>query len=259
MAMSVRSPVFDSVILLAGPVEQSTLGALLRSHNPQLNVHPATTAADVDALEPALLARARLVAFTTPVIVPPKVLDGLGYGAYNFHPGPPEYPGWAPAHFAIYDRALLFGATAHGMVERVDAGPIVGVEWFAVPPGETVHGLECLAYVALARLYWLLAEHLATRCEPLPEIDTQWSGRKSSRRTYAAMCDIRPDISKDELDRRVGAFGGEYFGISHTIKLHGYTFRLVKPEANNEPVAAQNQIATALLASARQPALQAAG
>jgi methionyl-tRNA formyltransferase len=121
-------PVFDTIILLTGPVEQSVLGALLRSHNPRLKVHPAQMAADIDALEPALLARARLVAFTTPVIVPPGVLDALGYGAYNFHPGPPEYPGWAPAHFAVYDRAPLFGATAHVMVERVDAGPIVGVE-----------------------------------------------------------------------------------------------------------------------------------
>jgi hypothetical protein len=63
--------VFDTIILLTGPAEQIALGALLRSHNPQLIVQPVTTLADVEALEPTLLARARLIGFTTPVIVAP--------------------------------------------------------------------------------------------------------------------------------------------------------------------------------------------
>jgi hypothetical protein len=131
------------------------------------------------------------------------------------------------------------------MVERVDSGPIVGVDWFGVPPGTGVHDLECMAYTALARLYWLLAKHLATESMPLPEIGEYWSGRKSSRRAYAEMCDIGLDISKDELERRVRAFGGEYFGISHTIKLHGYTFRLVAPDAADAASAAQDRHASA--------------
>jgi len=45
------------------------------------------TLADVNALSPDVLARARLIAFVTSVIVPARVLDRLGYGAYNFHPG----------------------------------------------------------------------------------------------------------------------------------------------------------------------------
>ena len=62
-----------------------------------------------------MLARARLIAFATPVIVPGRILASLGYGAYNFHPGPPQYPGWAPAHFALYEQANEFGATVHAM------------------------------------------------------------------------------------------------------------------------------------------------
>jgi methionyl-tRNA formyltransferase len=220
--------VFDTVILLTGAVEQPVLAAVLRNHNPALTVLPAVTAADLDAFEPSLLRRARLVAFTTPVIVPARMLDALGYGAYNFHPGSPEYPGWAPAHFAIYDRAPLFGATAHVMIERVDAGPIVGVELLPVPAGATVHSLECLAYAALARLYWLLAKDLATQSDPLPDLGMCWGPRKGSRRSYARMCDIPPDISRDELDRRVRAFGDDHFGLNPSISLHGYTFRLVK-------------------------------
>jgi methionyl-tRNA formyltransferase len=126
---------FYTVILLTGSAEHVALAAALHGHRPQLIIHCATTPEDLAALEPASLSRARLIAFATPVIVPPHVLDTLGYGAYNFHPGPPQYPGWAPAHFALYEQASEFGATVHAMAERVDSGPIVDAALFPIPPG----------------------------------------------------------------------------------------------------------------------------
>src|SRR5665213_475214 len=120
----------DTILLLAGAAEQSILPLALRGHNPLLTVIPVGSAAELAALDPDLLRRARLIAFVTAEIVPPSVLARLGYGAFNFHPGPPSYPGWAPAHFALYDEARQFGATLHVMVEQVDAGPIIDVAFF---------------------------------------------------------------------------------------------------------------------------------
>src|SRR5471032_2716576 len=188
---------FDTIVLLSGPAEQAALACLLRRHNPQLTVHAAASLAEIDALEPALLARARLIGFVTPVVVPKRILDALGFGAYNFHPGPPHYPGWLPAHFAIHDRASVFGATAHVMTERVDAGPIVGVELFSVPPYASVERLEELAYVQVARLFWKLAEALANQCEPLAELPVRWTGRKSTRRMFAATFEMPIDVTTE--------------------------------------------------------------
>lgn len=186
----------DTIVLLTGPVEQPFLGPVLQGYNPRLTVQPVVTSADVAALEPELLRRARLVAFATDVVVPAEVLNQLGYGAYNFHPGSPHFPGWGPALSAIYNRATEFGATAHVMTERVDAGPIVGVELFPIPANITiVADLEALAYSHLARLFWGLAQALATRVEPLPTLPIAWSGQKSSRRQYAAMQDTLFDAS----------------------------------------------------------------
>jgi methionyl-tRNA formyltransferase len=195
--------VFDTIILLTGPTEHPVLASVLRERNPRLTIRPVETLADVAALEPQLLQRARLVAFATDVVVMPDVLGRLGYGAYGFHPGPPHFPGWRPAHFAVYYQAVEFGATAHVMTERVDAGPIIGVELFRIPPRTTVSGLEELAYVQLARLFWRLAEPLATQLEPLAELPIRWSGKKTSRRTFAAIFGFPPDMPEDELNRRV--------------------------------------------------------
>src|ERR1700744_6253046 len=153
---------FDTIILLCGEAEQSALPHALRGHNPQLAVIPVRSQADLDRLDSHLLRRSRLIAFVTPVIVPADILHRLGYGAFNFHPGPPDYPGWAPAHFALYDRAGEFGATAHVMVEQVDEGPIVDVARFPIPADIPVLGLEGLAYAHLAQLFWRMAKSLAT-------------------------------------------------------------------------------------------------
>jgi len=155
------------------------------------------------------------------------VLRQLGHGAYNFHPGPPQYPGWAPSHFALYEQATEFGATAHLMAARVDSGPIVDVASFAIPPGTGVLALEGMTYARLAQLFWTLAKPLATSAEPLPTKPVQWSARKNSRRGYAAICDIPLDIGKDEFERRMRVFGGNHFGVAPTIHLHGVEFRAV--------------------------------
>src|SRR5665213_1806561 len=167
----------DTIILLTGAIEQPVFTSVLRVHNPRLAVIAVATLTELNELPPNVLARARLIAYTTGIIVPANVLDRLGHGAYNFHPGPPSYPGWAPAHFAFYQRATEFGATAHVMVARVDEGPIVGVETFPIPPDISIAGLEGMAYARLSYLFWSLARPLATRCEPLAQLPIRWSGR----------------------------------------------------------------------------------
>jgi methionyl-tRNA formyltransferase len=228
---------FDTIILLTGPAEQTVLASVLRRNNPQLTIRMAASRADIDALEPGVLARARLIGFVTPVVVPKRILDALGFGAYNFHPGPPHYPGWLPAHFATYDRAAEFGATVHVMIERVDAGPIVGVERFRIPPHIGVAELERLAYVEIARLFWSLAPALAEGTT-LAELPIQWSGRKSTRRMHASLCDISADISENELNRRIDAFGAGHFGASPTITLHGPRVRYIELDAVIETASA---------------------
>jgi hypothetical protein len=74
-----------------------------------------------------------------------------------------------------------------------------------------------------------MAKSLATDPKLPPVLATEWGRRKYSRRAYRAMCDIPLDIPKDELDRRLKVFGGNHFGISPTINLHGIEFRAVLP------------------------------
>lgn len=227
----------NTIILMTGPVEEVALTEVLRRHNEDLAIHPVRTQEQLETLDPAVIARARLIGFVTPVVVPPHILNALGFGAYNFHPGPPEYPGWIPAHFAVYDKATTFGATAHLMAERVDAGPIIDVERFNIPPGTGVTRLQEMAFTQAARLFWRLAPVLAIQSAPLPELPIKWAGTKSTKRMHKAMCEVTPDISSQELQRRIEAFGAGDFGVELTVTLHGHKFRYIAPaaESNTEP------------------------
>jgi methionyl-tRNA formyltransferase len=216
-----------TIILLTGTASQQlALTRLLNEHNPALSIRCAVTLEDLDAIEPDVLREARLVAFTSGVIVPRPLLAALGYGAYNFHPGPPEYPGWAPAHFALYEGAKSFGATAHVMTKRVDSGPIIGVECFDIPEGANVRDLEQIAFVRLAYLFWRLSHGIACETGPLPTLPIAWSGTKSTKRMYEKLCDIPSDIEPTELARRIRAFNDDFRAIPLTVTLHGIRFRL---------------------------------
>ncbi|MDI3468854.1 MAG: Methionyl-tRNA formyltransferase [Pseudolabrys sp.] len=222
---------YDIAIILAPPSQHQALRALLKAHRNDLNFILISAAEHLAAIPETVLSRARLIAFATDVIVPASVLKALGYGAYNFHPGPPSYPGWAPAHFALYDGARWFGATAHHMVERVDAGPVVGVESFAMPAGISIRELEQIAYIRMARLFWSLAKRLVSR-EPLPALPVAWGTRRTTRQMYVRMCDIPADIDKAELNRRLAAFDDDFRGIPLTVTIHGVKFKLT-PSASH--------------------------
>jgi len=223
---------FDTILLLAERTEQDAFRPLLRTHNPSLSIICLTTADELQSLGMALLSRSRLIGFATPTIVPARVLSGLGYGAYNFHPGPPTYPGWAPAHFALYEGATEFGTTVHVMADRVDTGAIFDTRFFPIVDETTVIDLEKLAYSCLVQQFREWAYLLANQPTPLtPRRPATWSGRKSSRRIYQALCNIPLDISEEDLRRRMRAFGSNHFGVVPRITLHGFEFKATSPSA----------------------------
>lgn len=175
------------VLLTARNLAPTLSGALIRQRS-QLKIISVETRPELDAIPSNLLDRARLIGFVTGTIVPKQLLNALGYGAYNFHPGPPEYPGWCPALFAVREGARRFGATAHCMAEQVDSGPIVDFVTFTVPSGIAVPQLEAMAFVHSARLFWGLAPLLAAQEEPIQALPIAWGTRKCTRKRYAELC-----------------------------------------------------------------------
>lgn len=164
---------------------------------------------NLDHLTPGVLDGARIIAFCTDVVIPAPILEQTRYGAYNFHPGPPTYPGWFPSCFAVYDGATEFGATAHIMAERVDSGPIVGTNLFAMTPDQVLIEVDQRACLCAGQLLSHMARDLMQFEPPLPPLGPQWSGRRSTKKMFAALCEVTDDMPSEERARRARAVGAE--------------------------------------------------
>ncbi len=218
-------PDLREIVLLTGAREAPHLTTFLKRQNPALTVTHVETRSDLVCEFHPPRPGARLIAFCTSAVVPANVLATFEGRAYNFHPGPPTYPGRHPASFAIYEGARRFGVTAHEMLARVDSGPIAGVEWFDMPDTPRLSQIEQLSFEAAVRLFMRLGPLLATSLAPLPQVDEQWSGWKSRQSDFDTMCALSPDIGAEELDRRVRAFADGLQGTLH-VDLHGHRFRI---------------------------------
>lgn len=206
-ALRAETSPIETIILLgeSGPI--GTLAGFLRCRNARQNVITVESRGELEKIRARQLRKARLVAFASTVIVPSAILDALGFGAYNFHPGPPNYPGVAPQLFAVYDGAKVFGSTVHRMVEKVDEGPIVEVELFPVSSGITGKELALRNAPVMFRLFFRLSLWLTAYPDPLPTKPIAWSGRRRTRADLAAFCDFPDDIDERERARRNAAIG----------------------------------------------------
>ena len=158
-----------------------SLAGALKQKNPKLKIAFAEKLETLEALcqnqEPKT-SSCRLISYCSNVVIPSSLLGQLGAGAYNFHPGPPTYPGAHPASFSIYDGAKNFGVTAHVMEANIDTGAIVGVKWFEIEPRLNFVQLEFRAIQYLIQLFMELSGPLANQNEPLKQIGVNWSGPK---------------------------------------------------------------------------------
>jgi methionyl-tRNA formyltransferase len=195
-----------NLIILTPQSSAAQLARFFAQFNKNLRIFFADTITALDSAIQEHGESSRLVAFGSPIIVPGGLLSRLRFGAYNFHPGPPAYPGWAPASFALYDGAAIFGATAHVMTEKVDGGPIVGTELFAVAPHISPDRLATEATAAMGRLLRRLGVAMARQTEMLTELPVSWGVDRGTKARFSQLREITSDLDPAERARRLRAF-----------------------------------------------------
>jgi methionyl-tRNA formyltransferase len=173
-----------------------------------------------------------LLSFLSPWIVPAAVLDRSDV-ALNFHPAPREYPGSGPYNFALYEGCEEYGAIVHHMAPRVDTGPIVEERRFSIDARQSVETLKLRTMVVLLAMFHDAITALAAG-RTLPISGIAWSRRAFVRTELDALGTITPDMSGDEVVRRVRAT--TYPGFpGASVVLGGVTFSASVP--NREPLA----------------------
>jgi len=198
---------FNNIVLMTSHYHAKLITEIFVSENQKINILHFIHPNQLEELPDDFMMSSRLISFGSRHYISPDILDRIGYGAYNLHPGPTNYPGWAPFYYAIYDRATRYGVTFHEMNDKIDAGNIVRMRDFDIPAGSSTQELVNLTEFHMFELLKELAPSLANQADYLDTTDDQWQRLPLKKKDFLAICHIPLDISEEELNRRIFAFG----------------------------------------------------
>ena len=168
-----------------------------------------------------------IISYLSRWVVPEELLSRAKKAAINFHPASPEYPGIGCNNFALYENAKEYGATCHHMATKVDTGRIIAVKRFPVYPEDDVTALLKRTYENQIALFFEIAQMMADGKE-LPVSSEKWTRPPFTRKQFNELFVIKPDMSKEEITRRVRAVSyGQY---QPYVEIEGFRFEY-KPEA----------------------------
>lgn len=213
-----------TIIVICDPENFNSLKQVIDAHSAETAV--VVLATNLTSLRESVRSagsRIRLVSYLNNEIIPADIIRSFDLGAYNFHPGTPEYPGTAPDAWACYEEAESYGATLHEMSEKVDEGRIIEVSRVPIPPRSHRLVYTDVACKMAYSLFCLVAQKLISADIIASNDDFTWSGKKRTIADYQSMVQLQPDITKEELFKRIFCFGPpEVAGFS--VTLHGVKF-----------------------------------
>lgn len=184
-------------------------------------------------------------------VVPLSVIQSADKGAINFHPASPDYPGIGCNNYALYENASEYGATCHHMASKVDTGEIIAVKRFAVFPTDDVSSLLHRTYEFQLVLFYEIVGKILND-EPLPRPQEDWTRLPRSREEFNQLGIITPDMSDDEVARRVRAVS--YGVFQPAVEISGYRFEL-KVDPSKQAVPLQKNQALLSTAPVVKPAI----
>ena len=90
-----------------------------------------------------------LISFLNPHYIKNKVRNRIRFNSFNFHPGPPEYPGFGCYNFALLDEVNFYGSTIHLINDKFDNGKIINVKKFKISYKKSLNRQKNLSMMLL--------------------------------------------------------------------------------------------------------------
>lgn len=165
-----------------------------------------------------------IVSYLSRWVVPEYLLNRAQKASINFHPASPEYPGIGCNNFALYERAKEYGVTCHHMEPKVDTGAIIAVRRFPIYPEDGVAELLDRTYEHQTALFFEILGLMVKGTE-LPISEETWTRAPFTRAQFNKLFVIEPDMSKDEILRRVRAIS--YKQWQPYIQIDGFRFEYI--------------------------------
>ena len=147
-----------------------------------------------------------LISFLNSVYINKNVRKKIKINSFNFHPGPPEYPGFGCYNFALLDKTNFYGTTVHIIDDKFDNGEIVNVNKFKVLYKEL--SLEKLIKITHKKILEqakdfikdILNKQLKTKS------NFRWKKKAYTKKQFEIARKIKLNDSKRNILRKIKAF-----------------------------------------------------
>ena len=88
------------------------------------------------------------------------------------------------------------------MLQKVDTGRIIEVKRFNVLKNDSVYSITQKCYSLILKSFYQITKKIL-RGEPLPISDEDWKRKPYTRKELNALCEIKFDMSKGEIENRI--------------------------------------------------------
>jgi methionyl-tRNA formyltransferase len=219
-------PMLKNVIILSSMEMYTRITEILKDYSTNLNLVPVVYAKDFQKFNRDFLKNSRIISFLSNQIVPAEILNHLGFGGVNFHPGTPNFPGWQAWQFALYEGVSEYGITVHWMEEKVDSGKIIAVKNFTISHVRSEQELGQLC-INKALNFLNLLKGTLLRDEINTSSNLKWTGTKTTKADYKRKCELSRDVSQEELTKIIRSFGNGDGYSKPNIVLDNVCYELV--------------------------------
>ena len=168
-----------------------------------------------------------LISFLNSIYINKSVRKKIKINSINFHPGPPEYPGFGCYNFALLDRVNFYGSTVHIINDKFDSGKIIDVNKFKISYKK--FNLEKLISKTHRNIIKQAKDliNIIQNKELKIKGNFKWKKKAYTKKEFEIAREIKLNDSKENLLKKIKAFSYKNYESVY-LNFKGLKFELKK-------------------------------
>ncbi len=164
-----------------------------------------------------------LLSFLNSVYIDKAVRKKIKLSSFNFHPGPPEYPGFGCYNFALLEKSKTYGSTIHIINNKFDNGKIIDVKRFKIFYQNI--NLEKLIQKTHENIFKQARVFINDIIKGQIKIrgNFRWKRKAYTKKEFDRAREIKLNETKTSILKKIKAFSYKNFENVY-IKFRGYKF-----------------------------------
>ena len=168
-----------------------------------------------------------LISFLNTTFIDKNVRRKIRKNSFNFHPGPPEYPGFGCYNFALLDKVKSYGSTIHIINDKFDNGKIINFNKFNITYKK----------INLEKLIRLTHENITKQAKKFIndllnqkfkiQKKIKWKRKAFTKKEFETAREIKLNDTKKDVLKKIKAFSYKNYESVY-IKYKGFKFELKK-------------------------------